>query len=81
MVKANQIQVDSTLVVGGSSYDGSISVRNASNAVLVTLNRSGITATAGKIGGWHNWVRHRFRLERLLSIQWEYSEQYEVATE
>ena len=51
-VKANQVIVDSALVVGGSSYNGSISVRDASNSVKVTLDRTGITATAGKIGGW-----------------------------
>ena len=51
-VKANQVIVDSALVVGGSSYNGSISVRDASNAVKVTLDRTGITAVAGKIGGW-----------------------------
>lgn len=51
-IRANQIQVDSALVVGGSTYNGSISVRDASNAVKVTLNRSGITAVGGKIGGW-----------------------------
>ena len=51
-VKANQVIVDSALVVGGSTYNGSISVRDASNSVKVTLDRTGITATAGKIGGW-----------------------------
>lgn len=51
-VKANQIVVDSALVVGGSSYNGSISVRDAGNSVKVTLDRTGITAVAGKIGGW-----------------------------
>lgn len=51
-VKANQIIVDSALVVGGSSYNGSVSVRDANNAVKVTLDRTGITAVAGKIGGW-----------------------------
>lgn len=51
-VRANQIVVDSALVVGGSSYNGSISVRDAGNAVKVTLDRTGITAVAGKIGGW-----------------------------
>ena len=51
-VKANQVIIDSALVVGGSSYNGSISVRDASNSVKVTLDRTGITATAGKIGGW-----------------------------
>lgn len=51
-VKANQVIIDSALVVGGSSYNGSISVRDASNGVKVTLDRTGITATAGKIGGW-----------------------------
>jgi hypothetical protein len=51
-IKASQITVDSTLVVGGSSYNGSISVRNASNSVIVTLDRTGITAIGGKIGGW-----------------------------
>ena len=51
-VKANQIIVDSALVVGGSSYSGSISVKDAGNAVKVTLDRTGITAVAGKIGGW-----------------------------
>ena len=51
-VKANQVVIDSALVVGGSSYNGSISVRDASNSIKVTLDRTGITATAGKIGGW-----------------------------
>lgn len=52
-IRANQVLIDSALVVGGSSYDGSISVRDANNAIKVTLNRSGITAIAGQIGGWH----------------------------
>lgn len=52
-IRANQIQVDSALVVGGSTYNGSISVRDASNAVKVTLDRTGITAVGGKIGGWN----------------------------
>lgn len=51
-VKANQVIIDSALVVGGSSYNGSISVRDANNNVNVTLDRTGILATAGKIGGW-----------------------------
>ena len=51
-VRAGQVVVDSALVVGGSSYNGSISVRDASNNVMVTLDRSGITAVGGKIGGW-----------------------------
>lgn len=51
-VKAGQILVDSALIVGGSSYNGSISVRDASNIVKVTLDRSGITAVGGTIGGW-----------------------------
>ena len=51
-VKAGQVVVDSALVVGGSTYNGSISVRDASNNVKVTLDRTGITAVAGKIGGW-----------------------------
>lgn len=51
-VKANQVIIDSALVVGGSSYNGSVSVRDANNSVKVTLDRTGITAVAGKIGGW-----------------------------
>ena len=51
-VKAGQVIVDSALVVGGSTYNGSISVRDASNNVKVTLDRTGITAVGGKIGGW-----------------------------
>lgn len=51
-VRANQVIVDSALVVGGSSYNGSISVRDAGNNVKVTLDRTGITAVGGKIGGW-----------------------------
>lgn len=51
-IRANQIQVDSALVVGGSAYNGSISVRDASNAVKVTLDRTGITAVGGRVGGW-----------------------------
>lgn len=51
-VRANQIIVDSALTVGGSSYNGSISVKDANNSVKVTLDRNGITAVSGKIGGW-----------------------------
>lgn len=51
-VRAGQVLIDSALVVGGSSYNGSISVRDAGNNVMATLNRSGITAVAGNIGGW-----------------------------
>lgn len=51
-LSAGQINVDTALIVGGSSYNGSISVRDASNAVKVTLDRTGITAVGGKIGGW-----------------------------
>lgn len=51
-VSAGQIHVDTDLVVGGSSYNGSISVRDAANNVKVTLNRAGITAVGGTIGGW-----------------------------
>lgn len=51
-IRAGQVLIDSTLVVGGSSYNGSISVRDAGNAVMATLDRTGITAVAGKIGGW-----------------------------
>lgn len=52
-VRAGQVLIDSALVVGGSSYNGSISVRDAGNNVMATLDRTGITAVAGKIGGWH----------------------------
>lgn len=52
-VCANQMLIDSALVVGGSSYNGSISVRDANNNIKVTLDRSGITAIAGCIGGWN----------------------------
>lgn len=53
VVYANQVIVNSALVVGGSTYNGSVSVRNASNSTVVTLDRTGITAIAGKIGGWN----------------------------
>ena len=52
-VRAGQVLIDSALVVGGSSYNGSISVRDAGNNVMATLDRTGITAVAGKIGGWN----------------------------
>lgn len=52
-VRANQVVIDSTLVVGGSAYNGSISVRDAANSEKVTLDRTGIKAVAGQIGGWH----------------------------
>lgn len=52
-VRAGQVLVDSALVVGGSTYNGSISVRDAGNNVKATLDRTGITAVAGKIGGWN----------------------------
>lgn len=52
-VRAGQVLIDSALVVGGSSYNGSISVRDAGNNVMATLDRTGITAVAGNIGGWH----------------------------
>lgn len=51
-IQAGQVLVDSALVVGGSTYNGSISVRDASNVVKVTLDRTGITAVGGTIGGW-----------------------------
>lgn len=51
-ISAAQISVDSTLVVGGSSYSGSISVRDGANNIKATLDRNGITAVGGKIGGW-----------------------------
>lgn len=51
-ISAGQINVDSTLVVGGKTYNGSISVQDASNVVKATLDRSGITAVGGRIGGW-----------------------------
>lgn len=51
-VSAGQINVDTTLVVGGKTFDGSISVRDASDNVKATLDRSGITAVGGRIGGW-----------------------------
>lgn len=52
-IRANQVQVDSALVVGGVTYNGSISVRDAGNVVKVTLDRTGIKAVAGTIGGWN----------------------------
>ena len=52
-VRAGQMLIDSALVVGGSSYNGSISVRDSGNNIMATLDRSGITAVAGKIGGWN----------------------------
>lgn len=52
-ISASQVTVDSTLIVGGSSYNGSISVRDAGNVVKVTLDRTGITAVGGKVGGWN----------------------------
>ena len=52
-VRANQVVIDSTLVVGGSAYNGSISVRDAANSEKVTLDRTGIKGVAGQIGGWH----------------------------
>lgn len=51
-VTAGQINVDTALVVGGKTYNGSISVRDASDNVKVTLDRSGIVAVGGRIGGW-----------------------------
>lgn len=51
-ISAGQINVDTAMVVGGSTYNGSVSVRDASNAVKVTLDRTGITAIGGTIGGW-----------------------------
>lgn len=51
-ISAGQISVDTALVVGGKTYNGSVSVRDASDNVKVTLDRSGITAVGGRIGGW-----------------------------
>lgn len=51
-VSAGQINVDTALIVGGKTFDGSISVRDASDNVKATLDRSGITAVGGRIGGW-----------------------------
>lgn len=52
-VHAAQVRIDSALVVGGRSYEGSISVRDAGDGVMVTLDRAGITAVGGSIGGWN----------------------------
>lgn len=51
-ISAAQINVDSALIVGGSSSNGSISVRDDRNIIKVTLDRQGITAVGGRIGGW-----------------------------
>lgn len=51
-ISAGQINIDTTLVVGGGNYNGSISVRDGANAVKATLDRTGITAVGGRIGGW-----------------------------
>lgn len=51
-VSASQINVDSTLVVGGRSFNGGISVRDATDSEMVVLDRTGITAVGGNIGGW-----------------------------
>lgn len=51
-IGAGQIKVDTSLIVGGSSYNGSISVRNSADIVMATLDRAGVTAVAGTIGGW-----------------------------
>lgn len=51
-ISAGQINVDTALIVGGSSYNGNISVRDASNNVKVTLDRNGINAVGGTIAGW-----------------------------
>lgn len=53
LVSAAQVRVDSAMVVGGRILDGSISVRDATNNITVTLDRTGITAVAGSIGGWN----------------------------
>lgn len=50
-VHARQIMVDSSLVVGNHEA-GKIEVRDANDVVKVTLDRTGINAVAGKIGGW-----------------------------
>lgn len=51
-ISAGQIDIDTALVVGGKTFDGNISVRDASDNVKVILDRSGITAVSGRIGGW-----------------------------
>lgn len=51
-VSAAQIAVDTDLVVGGKDNNGSVSVQDAAGAVMATLDRSGITAVGGSIGGW-----------------------------
>jgi hypothetical protein len=51
-LSAGQIKVDTTLTVGGSTYNGAIAVKDASNVLKVLLDRSGITAVGGTIGGW-----------------------------
>lgn len=51
-ISASQILVDTELVVGGQDNNGSVSVRDATGAVMVTLDRSGIKAVGGRIGGW-----------------------------
>lgn len=51
-LSSNRIRIDSSLTVGGSSYNGSINVYDASNNLVASLNRSGIYAISGRVGGW-----------------------------
>lgn len=51
-IGASQINVDTDLIVGGSSYNGCISVRDSADVIMAKLDRSGITAKGGSIGGW-----------------------------
>ena len=54
-ITANRIKIDSELTVGGQSGSGTdngvISVKNSSNTVVVRLDKNGLYAIAGTIGG------------------------------
>ncbi len=52
-ISAGQVTVDSTLLVGGSTNNGSIVVLDATNELKALINRSGIYAIGGTIGGWN----------------------------
>jgi len=48
-----QLMFGGTLILGGkNNANGLLQVRDADNVTRVTLNNEGITAVAGKIGGW-----------------------------
>lgn len=51
-INSSKLLIDDSITVGGILHNGSILVKDDQDVRLVLLDRKGITATGGTIGGW-----------------------------